>query len=275
MEGSVPVAGQGLYAQPSLKGQELASFKHAQLLIDFTSAAFNSSAGIAGTLSTGVNYEIHGDWLYVDPSSVGAVQCSLYSESDDSQTVCLQPGQVVKTRFDRIKVFASACVTTYQSFSNQGSIANPCLRIWYGIGKCPFLPVQLIGSTQPVANANLPTPQTQTASAYATQLVGIPPGAWIDASAGFSQVTAAGETSILFPTLLFANPGDTLSAAVAPDFLTGFQQTTSGVGKSYILARWRCRAPRLATQVQIVCTNDGSATTNNINAQNVLNVTVG
>ena len=267
MEGIHAITGDGLYAGRQMPGQELASFKLAQTLIDLSNPAlFNSTAGAGGSLSQGVNFDIHGDWLYVDMSSAGACQATFYADSDDSQTFTLLPGNAIRTRFDRVRIFSTQAQASSQT--NQGNIQNPVLRLVHGMGMCPFFPVQLnSGGTSPViyqpGAAGGPT-----AAVANTNAINISAGAVVNAGITATQVTAAAETSLLEATLVFV----LLDGNQVPEFADAsivYPVSTAGAGKAAAQFNFNdVRAPRGAYQVYLQVQNVGSATTNAIAISN-------
>jgi hypothetical protein len=93
-----------------------------------------------------VTLDIRGDWLYVDALSSGLVRADLYGQvASDVQTLALVGGAVIDRPFTKLRLFwqqmTFANVRGAQVAGGQSVIADaPSIRIFYGVGPCPFQP---------------------------------------------------------------------------------------------------------------------------------------
>lgn len=96
----------------------------------------------------GEAFEVRGDWLYVDPYSTGAARCDLYSRSQsDSTSLGLSAGALFDRPFNGLRIFQPSVLAASQIFYTSPQAGNPVLpidgptlRIFYGVGRCPFTP---------------------------------------------------------------------------------------------------------------------------------------
>jgi hypothetical protein len=113
--------------------------------VDFNAIDFDGDTPLQGYQARRLN--IRGDWLYVDPSSTGGCQADLFSRQKDTwlPSVLLTPGVVIRVPFNNVAVFYNPQI--YSSLRVQPGVLgvsvpyqSPGLRLWYGIGDCPFTP---------------------------------------------------------------------------------------------------------------------------------------
>jgi len=234
---------------------ELADTRVGATFVDFTNTSLFPQGSIGSTV-----IELHGDWLYCDTSSVGAVECDLDKNFDDSMAVTLAPGRVFRRKFDQIRIFSSGA-SLPPTIPGVSVLPNPGLSLFYGEGPCPFDSCDFEQSKQPIpyqCNIVGGAPGLSQSNA-----ISIPQGASITCSMAATQTTLGTETSILRCWLSFTVAGGAYK--VAPDFSTQDDITTAAVGTSNVQARWtKVKAPLGATAVQIQVVNIGTAATNNI-----------
>jgi hypothetical protein len=247
---------------------ELNVYQIASLIVDYTDPRFNSLNGLAGSINSGVTYEVHGEWIYVDSSSVGAPLCTLYNDSEDSRTFALQPGRSIRTPFDRLRVFST--LGQNSNLSDPSTILNPTSKIFYGMGECPFTDGVAHQSTVPIAYTGNnafgfgSSPVTQTPAAFTSRDILVPSSAWISACLQFSQVTGAAETSFLL-SAIGVNFVDGTSLQILPDFVQTFNVSPAAVGVGRNRDRYfGFRLPKSSKSITILAANVGNAATNNI-----------
>jgi len=265
-----PQAGQTLYAQGT--SQENSLFTLSELWVDLNSPAFVTNGSAGQALWSGVPYEIHGDWLYVDRSSVGCPQITLYGENDDSKSFAAHPGALIQTAFDRIRVFSGQAYVGTPPL-NESGVLNPGMRIFYGTGTCPFIPTGgELGSTHPI-DYTVNTFSTSSPTAAVTTAVLIPEGAMLDVYTHFLQTTSAANTSILRAMISLNSPYGEVGI-IQPDYSEINDVTTAAAGvTARTISTFRnVRATRHAYYAQIRAFNYGTEATNNI-AQGYAGVT--
>lgn len=248
--------------------QELGSYQIASLNIDYTDSRFNQTAGLTGSLSSGVTFEAHGEWLYVDSSSVAAPVATFYTDGDDSRTVALVPGRVIRTRFDRVRVFSTNGQTAALAAST--ITINPACRLFYGMGDCPFNDSFVIGSTEPIPYSSSQfntAPASQTPATFHTSAIALPQGATIKICSEATQtVSVANNTSILRPSLAINFIDNSVQAEYPNTFYS-----TDAVGATTVgqvargWATWEfTRLPKAMKSIQVFWDNFGTEATNNI-----------
>lgn len=246
--------GPDIYRGRNQHANEYSDYNLGSIFVDLTQPGLTGNQGL-------LIDQVHGRWLYVDPSSVGAPLATFYNESDDSKSFVLSPGQVIDTDFDKIRVFSSPAAIP--ALLAPGQLSNPGLRLFYGEAECPFDSISNAqGSMSPVAY-NVATVSGNFASTTYTAL-NMPSGALVDVSADASQVTGAAETSILRCRLIltFVN-GATMG--LIPDSEYAIDVATAGAGTARVQANWSSqRLPRGVVSLAVQVVNNGNAATNAI-----------
>jgi hypothetical protein len=235
---------------------ELADFRFSSIFIDLTNPNLFPAGGMGSSV-----FEMHGDWIYVDTSSVGAVEADLFKNQDDSMAVTLAPGRVFRQKFDQVRIF-STVASVPPTLPGGNCLANPGLTIFYGMGPCPFDSCDFEQSKQPVLYS---TNFTAFGVALSSSLtIAVPQGASLTASIAGTQTTGAAETSLLRAWMVFSLPGGVFYK-IAPDFSVQNDITVAAAGLASVQARWtKVKVPLGAFAVQFQVVNIGNAATNNI-----------
>lgn len=262
--------GDSIYDRTAGKG-ELSSYQFSELTIDYTqSALFNITPGLTGSLTMGVTYEAHGEWLHVDTSSVGAPLATLYADGEDSRAIALLPGITIRAPFDRIRVFGNL-VSNFSSLTSGTGSVDPVTRILYGVGDCPFDGQPIIGGTSaPIYNSGVFNGAgfVGTAAQYTSSNLFVPQAALATVGVYATQVTGAAETSLLRPFLdVFDESGN--GATLLPDFIWTIDVATAGAGTARMGAKFfPFRVPKNGVRLNLRVTNFGNAATNPVTLVN-------
>jgi hypothetical protein len=196
------------------------------LVVDYTTITFNTAVQ---------TFNIAGDWLYVDPASVGAPPFSLLANFIDDIGMVLNPGRVVQSPFRAITVnFVGGWNNVPQTLQiigpaidYNGLSKTPRLIVHYGTGPCPFEAVATEFSRSPVTMLF----QQEGAS---PQIFSVPAGCTFDLFLNVTQTTTVAGLGYLYANLTNAY---SLSAQIPPDYSQ--QLTQSAPGPQYALFTFR------------------------------------
>ncbi|MGH8678159.1 MAG: hypothetical protein ACREUQ_07405 [Burkholderiales bacterium] len=231
---------------------------------------FNDS-GAVGAIATGqpygAVYDLRGDWLYVSEESTFVVRGDLFSQAgNDIASVALTPGKIIGAKFNRIRIFGTygaAPQTGPTAVSGTPPNAHPVLRIFYGVGPCPFAaPLDSRGG-----HLDAFVSSTFAATTY-NGFFRVEAATLLDASVQVAHQTGAAETSFLSASLdLFANDAVTILGSQAPTNVDRIAVSPAAAGFGYVFARWEnVVVPRGIALVRINVTERGSAVTNTLTA---------
>jgi len=169
------------------------------LVFDWTTT---SNSGAPAFPSGVVQFDIRGDWLYVDRGSCGRPTAWFGKSDAEDDSFILAPGRLIEQSFQGLTLlvadanveFGGAPIVTSLSIVPAFAKAklNPCLVLFYGTGPCPFEESFVEESDAPILLSNYLEATITAAQDFVAWAV--PPGCVVDMSMAFAKVGTAATT---------------------------------------------------------------------------------